>query len=268
VTCPPRLASSQTAVRRPLIAANWKMNFGRAAEALALVRRIRSALSRMAEVDVVLCPPFTVLQAVAEVLGPSPIALGAQNMHWDERGAHTGEVSPTMLTGLCDYVILGHSERRTAAGTLEEDAAVNRKTRAALAHELVPIVCVGESAEQRKAGDTHAFVGDQIGAALEGLTPDPVKRCVIAYEPVWAIGSGQSATPADANRTIAVTVRGRIAAQFGEGTAQAVRVLYGGSVTTDNIAALMAMPEIDGALVGGASLGPDFSELVRLAVRG
>ncbi|MCZ6824353.1 MAG: triose-phosphate isomerase [Gemmatimonadetes bacterium] len=250
---------------RPMIAANWKMHLGRVDEALAFVRGIRHPLSRVEHVELVLCPPFTVLSALAEVLRPSPIALGAQNMHWEERGAHTGEISPTMLAGLCRYVILGHSERRATGGASEGDAAVGRKAHAALAHGLVPIVCVGESAERKKAGATHDFVGGQVRAALAGLAPEQVSGCVIAYEPVWAIGSGRSATPAEANRTAGLTVRGTIAETFGEDAARAVRVLYGGSVGPDNIAAFMAMPEINGALVGGASLGPEFVELVRRA---
>jgi triosephosphate isomerase len=154
-------------MRRPLIAANWKMHLGSTEEALALVRRLRPALSRVEGVEVVLCPPFTVLSLLAEVLRPSPLALGAQTMHWEERGAHTGEISPTMLSGLCTYVILGHSERRAAGGSAEDDAAVNRKAHAALAHGLAPIICVGESAGQRQAEVTRQIVGGQVAAALE-----------------------------------------------------------------------------------------------------
>ncbi len=249
-------------MRRPLIAANWKMHLGRPQDALGLVRRIRHPLGKIEGVDVVLCPPFTVLPLLAEVLGPSPIALGAQNMHWAQQGAHTGEVSPSMLAGLCQYVILGHSERRATGGSTEDDAAINRKVKAAFAAGLIPIVCVGESGEQREAGATDDVVRGQVSHALAELESDQARRCVLAYEPIWAIGSGRPATPAEANRIIALSVRGAVAEDFGEDAAQGTRVLYGGSVLPDNIAAFTAMPEIDGALVGGASLGPEFVELV------
>ncbi|MBL7062934.1 MAG: triose-phosphate isomerase [Anaerolineae bacterium] len=250
-------------MRYPIIAGNWKMHLGRVDEALAFVRRIRRRLNEIEGVERVLCPPFTVLAAVAEVLRPTHIRLGAQTMHWEEQGAHTGEISPAMLAGLCQYVILGHSERRAANN--EGDDSVNRKVHAALAHGLTPIVCVGENLAQNEAGQTHEFVGGQVRAALAGLTAKQAGQCVIAYEPLWAIGTGKAATPADANRVIGLTIRGAIAEMFGEVTAQAVRVLYGGSVNAENIAAFMAMPEVDGALVGGASLKPDFVELVRRA---
>jgi len=256
---------SEVRMSRPLIAANWKMNLGRTEDALLLVRRLRPALTAVESVDVAICPPFTVLPALAEVLRNSRIALGAQTMHWTECGAHTGEVSPAMLRGLCDYVILGHSERRTSAGPGSSDEAIGLKVKAALEYDLVPIVCVGESASQREAGETGAFVGGQVRAALGGLEGASVARCVLAYEPIWAIGSGQAATPADANRTIGLTVRGAIASTFDETVAGSVRVLYGGSVNPDNIAFFLAMPEIDGALVGGASLSDGFIELVRNA---
>jgi len=252
-------------VRQRILAANWKMNLGRTDEALEFVRRIRYPLSEIEGVDRVLCPPFTVLAAVAEALAPSSIAVGAQNMHFEEKGAHTGEVSAGMLAGLCQFVILGHSERRAAGGALETDAAINRKTRAALARELTPIVCVGENLAQREAGETQVWVSGQIANAFEGLSAAQVAGCVIAYEPIWAIGTGKAATPADANRVIALSIRAPIADRFGEDVAQAVRVQYGGSVTVDNIAEFMVMPEIDGALVGGASLKPDYVNLVRRA---
>ena len=252
-------------MRRPLIAANWKMNLGRIDEALVLVRRLRPSLTAVSSVDVAICPPFTVIPALAEVLGNSSIALGAQTMHWAEGGAHTGDVSPAMLAGLCDYVLVGHSERRASAGATATDEAVNRKVLAALEHDIVPIVCVGESAAQHEAGETDVCVGGQVRAALTGLDGPAAARCVFAYEPIWAIGSGQAATPADANRTIGLTVRGAIASTFSETIAGLVRVLYGGSVNPANIASFTAMPEIDGALVGGASLSEGFAELVRNA---
>jgi triosephosphate isomerase len=266
------------ASRYPIIAGNWKMHLGRVDEALAFVRRIRYRLNGIEGVERVLCPPFTVLAPVAEVLYPTHIRLGAQTMHWEDQGAYTGEISPAMLAGLCQYVILGHSERRTghvaslpsggehAEGSVETDAAVNRKAHAALAHGLIPIICVGENLAQNEAGQTHEFVGGQVRAALAGLAGKQAERCVIAYEPLWAIGTGKAATPAGANRVIGLTIRGAIAEMFGEATAQTVRVQYGGSVNVENIGAFMAMPEVDGALVGGASLKPDFVELVRRAV--
>lgn len=250
------------------------MNLGRVDDALAFVRGIRFPLNQIAGVERVLCPPFTVLAAVAEILRPTGISLGAQTVHWEEKGAYTGEISPSMLAELCQYVILGHSERRTGRvsfleldneSTVESDAAVNRKAQAALAHDLKPIICVGENLAQNEAGQTHEFVGRQVRRALAGLTAEQVGRCVIAYEPIWAIGTGRAASPADANRVIGLTIRGAIADLFGEATAQIVRVQYGGSVNVANIVSFMTMPEVDGALVGGVSLKADFVELVRLA---
>jgi triosephosphate isomerase len=254
-------------MRRPILAANWKMNLGRTEEALDFVRRIRFPLSEIEGADRVLCPPFTVLAAVSEALAPTSIAVGAQNMHFEDKGAQTGEVSAAMIAGLCRFVILGHSERRAMGGTLETDAAIQRKVKAALARDLTPIVCVGENLAQMEAGETHAWVSDQVASAFEGLSASQVTRCVIAYEPIWAIGTGRAATPADANRVIALSIRGPLAGRFGEDAAQAVRVQYGGSVTVDNIAEFVAMPDIDGALVGGASLKPDYVDLVRRAVQ-
>ena len=252
------------------------MHLGRIDEALAFVRRIRYLLNGIEGVDRILCPPFTVLAAVAEVIRPTRIGLGAQTMHWQSQGAYTGEISPAMLAGLCQYVILAHSERRTGrvafpdqpAGTntgVENDASINRKVHAALAHGIIPIICVGEGLAQNEAGQTHEFVGAQVRAALANLAAEQAGRCIIAYEPLWAIGTGKAATPADANRIIGLTIRGSVAEMFGEATAQALRVQYGGSVNAGNIAAFMTMPEIDGALVGGASLKADFVELVRQA---
>lgn len=249
-------------MRNPIIAGNWKMHLGQVDEALAFVRRIRHPLNQIDGIDRVLCPPFTVLGAVAEILRPTSIGLGVQTMHWEQQGAYTGEISASMLQGLCQYVILGHSERRAA----ESNASINRKVHAALEYGLIPIICVGENLDQKEAGQTHAFVGEQVRAAFAGLTADQTQRCVIAYEPIWAIGSGKPSTPASANCTIGLTIRECIADMFGETTAQAVRVQYGGSVTSENVAAFMAMPEIDGALVGGASIKPDFVEIVLQAV--
>jgi triosephosphate isomerase (TIM) len=254
-------------MRQPILAANWKMNLGRPDEALAFVRRIRHPLDEVEGVERVLCPPFTSLVAVAEALARTSIRTGAQNLHWEAGGAHTGEIAPGMLAGHCRFVVVGHSERRATGSALESERATNLKVRAALAHGLVPIVCVGESLGQREKNETHSFVSGQVASAFSGLGSADVSRCVIAYEPLWAIGTGRAATPVEANRTIALSVRGPLADAFGEGVAQAVRVQYGGSVTVENIADFMAMPEIDGALVGGASLKPDYVELVRRAAR-
>ncbi len=252
-------------MRRPIIAGNWKMHMGRHDEALPFVRSIRHALNEIENVDRVLCPPFTALEVVAEALSATKIGVGAQNMHWEEQGAQTGEISASMLAEHCHFVILGHSERRAHGSACESDEAIGRKLRAALAHKLTPILCVGENLTQNEAGQTQAFVSAQVRAALAEVSAEDVVKCVIAYEPIWAIGTGKSATPADANRIIGLSVRGTIAELFDGAVADAVRVQYGGSVNVDNIADFMAMPEIDGALAGGASLKPDFVELVRRA---
>jgi len=250
-------------MRTPIIAGNWKM-FKTVAEATALVREMRHDLNEIEGVEKVLCPPFTALAAVAELLRPSPIKLGAQDMHWEEKGAFTGEVSPLMLQELCQYVIIGHSERRQYFG--ETDETVNRKVKSALAHGLLPVVCVGENLAQNEAGQTEAFVSSQVKAALQGLTSAQAQTLVIAYEPIWAIGTGKAATGAGANAVIGLTIRGALASLYGEATAQAVRIQYGGSVTPENIAEFMTQPEIDGALVGGASLvAAKFVPIVRQA---
>ncbi len=249
-------------MRRPILAGNWKMNMT-IAEATGFVRSIRRGLNDIKTVDRVLCPPFTALAAVKELLTATEIGLGAQNMHWEEKGAYTGEIAPAMLKELCQYVILGHSERRALFG--ETDEGVNRKIKAALTHGLQPIVCVGESEAEYDAGRTEQVVSGQVRGCLEGLSTEQVSGLVIAYEPVWAIGTGKAATPAGAGAVIGLTIRGTIAAIYGEATAQAVRVQYGGSVKPSNVAEFMAHPDIDGALVGGASLTPDFVELVRIA---
>jgi len=254
-------------MRRPLVAANWKMNLGHPSEAVDFVRRIRRDLGVSAEegVDVVLCPPFTALAAVADALRGSRLHLGAQNIHPQVKGAYTGEIAAPMLDGLCTFVILGHSERRATASQDETDLAIHRKLEAALAHGLTPIVCVGEDLSQNEGGKTDEFVGKQVRTAFSGLTPEQVGPCLIAYEPIWAIGTGRAATPVDANRTGSIVIRGAIGELFGQDLAETVRVLYGGSVTPENIASFMAMPDLDGALVGGASLKDDFPELVRRA---
>jgi triosephosphate isomerase len=249
-------------MRRPILAGNWKMNMT-IAEATDFVRAIRRGLDHVRGVDRVLCPPFTALAAVKDLLAATGIALGAQDMHWQEKGAYTGAVSPPMLQELCQYVILGHSERRAYFG--ETDEGVNHKIKAALAHGLVPIVCVGETEAQHDAGQTEHVVGGQVHGCLAGLTATQVAGLVMAYEPVWAIGTGKAATAAGAGAVIGITIRGTLAAMYGEATAQAVRIQYGGSVNPANVAEFMTHADIDGALVGGASLKPDFVELVRIA---
>lgn len=252
-------------MRIPLIAGNWKMNFGRPDEAVGFVRRIRRRLNEVEGVEVVVCPPFTALPAVSEALGGSRVRVGAQNLHPEPKGAFTGEVSAPMLVGLCTFVIIGHSERRATGSRDEVDEMLRRKVASALASDLTPILCVGENLQQNEAGQTGAIVGNQVRAGLTGLSADQASRCLVAYEPIWAIGTGRAATPADANRTASLTVRGAVSDLFGEAISDALRVLYGGSVTPENIADFMAMPDIDGALVGGASVKDDFPELVRRA---
>ena len=249
-------------MRKPILAGNWKMNMT-IADATGFVRSIRRGLNNVRGVDRVICPPFTALAALKDLLSATDIGLGAQNMHWEEGGAHTGEIAPAMLTELCQYVILGHSERRAFFG--ETDEGVNRKTKTALAHGLLPIVCVGETETEHDAGQTEQVVGGQVRGCLAGLTAEQVAGLVIAYEPVWAIGTGKAATPAGAGAVIGLTIRGTIAELYDEATAQAVRVQYGGSVKPSNVAEFMSHPDIDGALVGGASLKPDFVDLVRIA---
>ncbi|MGD2039800.1 MAG: triose-phosphate isomerase [Anaerolineae bacterium] len=249
-------------MRRPILAGNWKMNMT-IAQATDFVRTIRRGLNEIKGVDRVLCPPYTTLPAVKDLLAATEIGLGAQNMHWEEKGAYTGEISPEMVKEVCQYVILGHSERRAYFG--ETDQGVNRKIKAALTHGLSPIVCVGETEAEYDAGRTQEIVGGQIRACLDGLAASQVAGLVIAYEPVWAIGTGKAATPAGAGSVIGLTIRGTIAELYDDATAQAVRVQYGGSVKPANVAEFMTHPDIDGALVGGASLKPDFVELVRIA---
>jgi triosephosphate isomerase len=249
-------------MRKPIIAGNWKM-YKTIEEAVDLVRQMRRTLNAIESVESVVCPPFIAIPAVADALSGTHIGVGAQNMFWEEEGAYTGEISPLMLHGLAQYVILGHSERRQYFG--ETDENVNKKAHAAFAHGLIPIIAVGENLAENQSGQTDLVVRRQITGGLAGLTKDQVRSLIIAYEPVWAIGTGLNAEPADANRVIGVTLRGTVADLYDEATAQAVRIQYGGSTKPSNIAAFMAMSDIDGALVGGASLkAADFVEMVRL----
>jgi triosephosphate isomerase len=255
-------------MRTPIVAGNWKMN-KTIAETRALVNAMRDELTRVAangKVQLVLCPPFVSIPEVAALVRESPVKVGAQNMFWESKGAFTGEISPTMLNEVCDYVIIGHSERRQYFG--ETDEGVNKKVKAALAHHLKPIVCIGENLQQNEAGQTEAIVGAQVRAAFKDLARDDARGIVIAYEPVWAIGTGKAASGVGANAVIGLTIRGTLADVYEEATAQAIRVQYGGSVTPKNVAEFFAQPEIDGALVGGASLiAADFIAICQAAVR-
>jgi triosephosphate isomerase (TIM) len=250
-------------MRTPLIAGNWKMHLI-TAEALRLVDEIKAALSSLSGVEVVICPPSTALSAVGRALGGTRWGLGGQTMHWEPKGAYTGEISPPMLVDVgCRYVILGHSERRQYFG--ETDETVGRKVRAAFAHELIPIVCVGERLEEREAGRTDAVITRQVSVAIREHTHDRLRRLVVAYEPVWAIGTGRTATANEANR-VAGVIRSTLAAAGNAGAASEVRILYGGSVKPENIEEFTGQPEIDGALVGGASLDAQaFAAIARAA---
>ncbi|NLF01538.1 MAG: triose-phosphate isomerase [Anaerolineales bacterium] len=251
-------------MRKLFIAGNWKM-YKTIDEAVALVRDLRGALADINGCDVAVCPPFTALQAVRQAVAGSALMVGAQTMHWEEQGAFTGAVSPLMLQGLCDYVIIGHSERRTLFG--ETDEMVNRTLLAALGHGFKPILCVGENLDQNRAGQTEVFVGGQVRAAFEGVSAAQAAVVTVAYEPIWAIGTGVAATGEGANEIIGRAVRGTLAELYGDETAQAIRIQYGGSVKPGNMAEFASQPEIDGALVGGASLRTeDFVGIIRAAI--
>jgi len=250
--------------RKPMMAGNWKMHHTHL-EAIQVVQKLSYRLEKndSEDVEVVVCPAFTALRSVQTTLEGDriPIALGAQNCYFETEGAFTGEVSAPMLAKLhVQYVIVGHSERRQILG--ETDEIVAKKLRAVLASDMQPILCVGETLEQREAGETDDFVAGQVRAALASLPTNKAERCVVAYEPIWAIGTGKNATPDDANATIGV-IRSTLREMLG-GTADEIRILYGGSMKPGNAADLMAMPEIDGGLVGGASLDPDdFARIIR-----
>ncbi|HEY7738798.1 MAG TPA: triose-phosphate isomerase [Candidatus Limnocylindria bacterium] len=249
--------------RRPLVAANWKMNPPDRATALALAHAVATATADT-DVDVVLCPPAVWLDAVAATVQDSPIRIGAQNLHASDSGAFTGELSAPMLLGVADYVIVGHSERRRLFG--ETDADVAAKVGAAVAHGIAPIVAVGESAEERRAGQTDQVISRQVRSALSGLELLAGSGLVVAYEPVWAIGTGDPASGADAQAGAAL-IR-RLLAEHDAAAADATRVLYGGSVAPELASTCFAQPDIDGALVGGASLDAEaFAAIVRAAAR-
>ena len=248
------------AKRRPIIAGNWKMNMT-ATQARDLASKLIPLVSGVKDRDIVLAPTFTSLQTVAEAIKGTNVALAAQNLFWEDKGAFTGEISAEMLLDSgCKYVIIGHSERRQYFG--ETDETVNKKVRQALNKGLLPIVCVGELLSEREAGKANNVIDRQITGALKGVTAAEMQKIVIAYEPVWAIGTGKTASPDQANE-IHAFIRQKIKAMYTAEVAEGLRIQYGGSVTPDNVSQLMAKPDIDGALVGGASLKPEsFAALV------
>ena len=248
-------------MRKPIIAGNWKMN-KTPEETTQLIKELVPMVKDVDTVDIVVCPPFVNLAAAKAALEGSNIKLGAQNMHFEQSGAYTGEVSPGMLLALgVEYVVLGHSERRQYFG--EADEGVNKKTKAALAAGLKPIVCIGETLEEHEAGITAEVVCKQTKLALLGLSASEAAGVVLAYEPIWAIGTGKTATAEDANDTIGA-IRAAVKEVYGDDTAQAVRIQYGGSMKPSNASELMAKPEIDGGLIGGAALkAEDFCGIVK-----
>jgi triosephosphate isomerase len=249
--------------RTTLVAANWKMN-KTVGEALRLVEEMLPALQAVKDVEKVVCPPAPALMPLSAVLDGKGIGLGAQNLYWEREGAYTGELSAAMVAEFCSYVIIGHSERRSLFG--ETDLQVHKKVQAALAANLRPILCVGETLEQNEAGRAAEVLSSQLGAALEGVAINSADRLVIAYEPVWAIGTGKAALPEPVDTLLRNVVRPTLAGLLGDEVAAGVRVLYGGSVNAANAGDFFARPEIDGALVGGASLKPaEFIAIVTAA---
>ena len=250
-------------MRIPFVAGNWKMN-KTIAETRELVAAMKTGLSGVGSVEKVLCPPFMALAAASELLKDSGIGLGAQNLHWEEKGAFTGEISPAMVKELCRYVILGHSERRAYFG--ETNEIVNRKLISAQTFDLTPIVCVGETLEQYESNRTREVVSAQTSQSLRDVSPAFASRIIVAYEPVWAIGTGKASNGIEANAVVKDIIRPALTELFGSETAQAIRVLYGGSVTASNAAEFFGQPDIDGALVGGASLKIDeFAAIAKAA---
>lgn len=252
-------------MRTPLVAGNWKMN-RTVAEARDLVNTMSTPLNEIAGVEKVVCPPYLALMAVAEALKNTDIGVGAQNMHWEEKGAFTGEVAANMVKEFCKYVIIGHSERRAYFG--ETDETVNKKVVAALKAGLTPIVCVGETLNQYESGQTAEVVRRQIKNGLAGLDSSNAAKIVVAYEPVWAIGTGKASSGENANSVHQKVIRPALSELFGEDGAQSIRILYGGSVTASNASEFFAYVDIDGALVGGASLKPDEFVAITKAISG
>jgi triosephosphate isomerase len=249
--------------RRPVVAGNWKMN-KTAAQAAQLVAAMQKNLDAVSGVDCVICPPFTSLMTLSSQLKGSRIGLGAQNLHWEASGAFTGEVSAEMVKEFCQYVIIGHSERRAYFG--ETDQSVNKKVKAALVSGLIPIVCVGETLDENENGKTQEVVSRQVINGLKGLSDEDGEKIIVAYEPVWAIGTGRAASAEMANDIIANAVRKNLATVFSTNLAEKIRILYGGSVKADNAAELFKKSDIDGGLIGGASLKvEDFLMIVKAA---
>jgi len=246
--------------RRPLIAGNWKM-FKTCSEAVDTAKRLVKLVSACTDVDVMIAPPFTALAKVSDVVKGTCISLGAQNLFWEAEGAYTGEISSSMLVSAgCQYVIIGHSERRQYFN--ETDESVNKKIKSSLNNGLIPVMCVGESEKERELKETFSVLDKQVKNGLEGFSPDDLKTLVFAYEPVWAIGTGKTATTEQAQE-VHEFLRTMLEKKFGNRLAKSMRILYGGSVKPNNIADLMSMPDVDGALVGGASLDPEtFSKIV------
>ena len=251
-------------MRKKIIAGNWKMN-KTVAEAESLATAVKRELEAEAKVDVVLCPPFTAINKVSEVISGTQLAVGAQNMHFEASGAYTGEISAEMLREqYCRYVILGHSERRQYFG--ETDASVNQKTKAALVAGLIPVVCVGETLEEREAGRIEAVITAQIRDGLADIEAADLKKIVVAYEPVWAIGTGKTATPEQAQE-VHKLIRDLLAKLSDQATADAIRIQYGGSMKPANALELLSKPDIDGGLIGGAALDANsFVEIVKAAL--
>ena len=250
-------------MRTPLVAGNWKLNKN-TAEARQLISEMLPELQKIETVESLLCPPFMALPAAAELLKGTDIGLGGQNMYWEASGAYTGETSPTMLAEFCQYVILGHSERRAYFG--ETDETVNRKTLAAMNYGLKPVVCVGETLDENEAGKTAEVVTRQVTQGLQNLSLASGLELVVAYEPVWAIGTGKAAMPEDASRVTGKVIRPALAEMFGAEIAQAIRILYGGSVKPGNATEYFSLEDVDGALVGGASLkAADFIAITQAA---
>ena len=250
-------------MRRPLVAGNWKMN-KTVEQATLLAASMLPGLQAVKTVDRVLCPPFTSLMTLSGMLASTEIGLGAQNLHWEESGAFTGEVSPQMIKEYCQYVIIGHSERRAYFG--ETDQSVNLKVKASLAIGLTPIVCIGETLEENESGRTEAVVSRQVKLGFEGISKEEAEKTIVAYEPIWAIGTGRAASAEIANDIIASAVRKNLASLFGYEQAEKIRILYGGSVKGENAAEFFAKADIDGGLIGGASLkAEDFIKIVEAA---
>jgi len=252
-------------MRRRVIAGNWKMNKN-TAEAIELANGLKRELYKIEDVEIIVCPPFTAIEEVSEIAYESNIKVGAQNMHWEDSGAFTGEISPLMLKDLgCSFVILGHSERRQYFH--ETNEIVNKKARSALKHGLTPIICVGETLQEREAQKTFAIIEDHVYNSLHGLTTEELEKIIIAYEPVWAIGTGKTATPEQAQE-VHQFIRDLLKKKYSQVLADGIIILYGGSVKAGNTKELVNQKDIDGALVGGASLETKgFAEIVRNASR-